>query len=101
MSETHVLNPPKNFFEIPVDLYSINENEFGFEGGYLKWVDFTRIDTRVNHLSIGNLHSMADLIFDIYKEEKMLDSYDHCFEKTYLQNQSKMPKIILNMLIKN
>jgi len=76
-----ILNPPKNFFEIPVDLYSINENEFGFEGGYLKWVDFTRIDTRVNHLSIGNLHSMADLIFDIYKEEKMLDSYDHCFEK--------------------
>jgi hypothetical protein len=76
-----ILNPPKNFFEVPIDFYSINENEFGFEGNYFNWVDFTKIDTRVNHLSIPNLRSMADLIFEIYKEEKMLNSYDHCFQK--------------------
>lgn len=76
-----ILNPPKNFFEVPVDLNKINENEFGFKGGYFKWVDFTKIDTRVNHLSIPNLRSMAELIYDIYKEGKVLESYENYFEK--------------------
>lgn len=84
-----ILNPPKNFFEVPIDFHSISESEFGFEGGYRKWVNFTRMDTRVNHLSIDNLHSMASLIYDIYKEEKMLDSYDNFFKKNVFQKPIK------------
>ena len=76
-----IKNPPKNFFELPVDLNKINENEFAFEGGYVKWTGFTRIDTRINHLSILNLHRMSELIYDIYKEGNMLKSYENYFEK--------------------
>ena len=76
-----ILNTPKNFFEVPVDLNKINENEFAFEGGYVKWTDFTKMDTRVNHLSILNLHRMSELIYDIYKEGNMLESYENYFEK--------------------
>lgn len=53
---------PKNFLQSFTYLNRISENEYSTGGSYLEWVKHTNWDLRINHLSIPNLHILAELV---------------------------------------
>lgn len=53
---------PKNFLQSETFLNTISQNEYIEPVSYPEWTKHTRWDLRVNHMSIPNLHIMAEQI---------------------------------------
>lgn len=61
------LKPSYNFIIPQISLWKISENEF--DGiTYEQWIEFSKRDCRINHLSLPNLKILVDLVFTSLKD---------------------------------
>lgn len=66
----------RNCMIVPIDLYTISTNEFQASYTYNDWISSTRYDARVNHLSVGNLNKLAELVSESLDTRKV-DNFNY------------------------
>jgi hypothetical protein len=83
-------NKPENFYCPNIDLMSIIQEEILGKLEYTEWVKYTGWDMRINHLSIPNLNSLANIIFGIIKTGSVEENYSNYFIKNcFMQIKSE------------